>query len=824
MSHVSKLPSSFNGPQSPMLTSDSPFPLFKSDYRYKGVYERAGFDVNLNRRQNGGTGSPSDTRTMALARKKPESPASQTFSFKSALSSSQQGVNHSLRSLPMSARPQNVSPTESRSSSSRAVPQTNSAPYKPASPVNQYNSPAPASAPASAHPDNAPVNFQASRKPPRNPSLQQGYPEFQTFQPFKPETDRQVVLDEQGNACSVGDAPRSDRNIKNLCLHIPDSTHNDNTDFSKPDAEFHSNLPSGMGSESDINSPTFDNAERVSTAHTSTTSSREFRKNSADSGMSVKTSELVRNTPYPTLNQIPVIQEHQDLSTMLELFRLDVEEHKKYDPRRKMSRSATKLPDNASLFTPDTTNHSMRLDDCYSSESSFNFTNENMAPAEPQKAQEGLDYQNFLETSAAGDRKLARNSNLSTISSIISKLNDGDDEARDDEVDPELHRQLESLKAGSQIEESPAFRPIDNDSFVTASNLPEHANNPAPVPVFKIQDVSTAEEEQPTEASSPITEKQRVSSGTSSNPFFEGEEGADEFQPKPAVQEPVEEDLDLNDEPEEQFEKKAPTTPYTVGGEFEDPYFQGTPETIKPLSPKNHKIEQELKDMNFKYALDVQDLESPVIPPRAIHHEADDAILLQNRPPAEFNPFPQSVIGSQYPKFRDSDLPMKTPPGQGRCRGCGEDVEKCAKGPRKAIFSKTGELSGQWHRGCFSCSYTGCDVKFNKHTACYVLLDNAFCNHHYHLLNGTLCQSCNSGIEGECIENEMRQKWHLDCLKCNKCHTHIKDDYFLINGEVVCENDASNLITKMENEGMLSTDKIEKRRTRMMFVDQVAEF
>lgn len=810
MSHVSKLPSAFNGPQSPMLASDSPFPSFKSDYRYKGVYERAGFDVNLNRHR--GNQSPHDSRHPAQQgqRRKPESPASQTFSFKSANETFPK--NQSLRSLPMSARGTNMSPSDSRSSASKTP-----VPYKPVSPTDHHANPV--SAPASAHPANAPDRFQLPRKAPKD----QNYPEYQAFQPFKPAADRQVVLDGDGNAHATDDSvsPRSGKNIKNLYVHIP-SNNSEQNNFPKPEADFNSNLPTGVGSDSDFNSPTFDNAERVSTAHTSTSSSREFRKNSADSGMSVKTSELVRNTPYPPLDQIPVIQEHQDLSTMLESFRLDVEEHKKYDPRKKVSRTATRLPDNVSLFTPDTTNHSIKIDDCFSSQSSFTFSND---PTENQKPQNGLDYENFLQTSAGGDRKLARNSNLSTISSIISKLNDGDD--RDDEVDPELHRQLESLKAGSQVEDSPALRQADSESFVTAQNLPEHANKAPAVPVFNIQDVSEKDEcnDASTEPEVP-----------SSNPFFEGREGDDHFEQGSTQHEPLTsvepqvvansnkdfEEVEKAENFEEQPDFGAQTTPHNAGCEFD--LNQETPETIMPLSPKNHRIEQELKDMNFKYESGIDEFD-PVVPPRAVPVVTDDSISQHNRPStAEFNPFPQSIIGTQYPKFRDSDLPMKTPPGQGKCRGCGEEVEKFAKGSKKAVFSRTGELSGQWHRGCFSCSYTGCDVTFNKHTSCYVLLDNAFCNHHYHLLNGTLCQSCHTGIEGECIENEMRQKWHLDCLKCNTCHTHIKNDYFLINGEVACENDANRLISRMQNEGMLSTDKIEKRRTRMMFVDQVAEF
>lgn len=833
MPKLSNFPSTFNGPQSPMLANDSPFPMLKADYRYRGVYERAGFDVNLNGYKSG-MHSPSDTRTMALARKQPASPASLNFGFPSAKGPSKH-VNQSLRSLPMSShRRDNVSPTESRSSAGKAAAAATTAthPYSTSS-NNSYHDPA--SAPASAHPVNAPDRFQLPKKapievqPPQHNQQQQQHAAYQAFQPFKPDTEKIMVLDDQGNPKIIDSQPdvppRADRNIKGLRVHIPHSTHNicntHNADFSKPDTTFSTQSPSGRESESDYNSPTFDHTEQASTAHTSATSSNEFRKNSLDSAASVKTSELVKSTPYPTLNDIPVIQEHQDLSSMLESFRLDVEDHKNL--KFKNSPSASKVLDNSSQLTPDTTSHSMGLDDNNSSESSFNFTGEQVGHSDMTKGHSSHEYQDFLNASAAGDRKNIRNSNLSTISSIISKLNDGNDD-REDDVDPELHRQLESLKMGGEIPSvSPARKPTDTDSFVTASNLPEHANPNAAVPVFNIQDVSEKLEADNDNDDSSVAKFREASSPSSdvSNPFYEGNDNPPQAKEGHLISDVSSNDLeavDLN----EDIETKAPRTPYNPGGEFDDdPFTHETPETIKPLSPKNHRIEEELKDMNFRYEPDIPRVEAASEYPKIT--EGDD-ILMRNRLTSEFNPFPQSVIGTQYPKFRDSDMPMKTPPGLGRCRGCGEDVDKNAKGSRKAIFSKTGELSGQWHRGCFSCSFTGCEVNFDKHTPCYVLLDNAFCKHHYHLLNGTLCQTCNSGIEGECIENEMRQKWHTDCLKCNRCHGGIRDDYFLINGEIVCEKDANVLIKKMEKEGMLCTDKIEKRRTRMMFVDQVPEF
>lgn len=791
MPQFANLPRSLNGPHSPMLATDSPFPPIKTEHRYRGVYERAGFDVNLGG-YRGNPPSNNDTRTIAL-RRKPSLPVSQTFSFKTAKSFPNQHEIHSqsLRSLPMKGRG-NISPTESRSSSGKASSKSSHSGQK------QYPdlfAPGSVSAPASAHPANAPQKFQMPRRAP----TYQKHPEIQPFQPFNPNEEK-VALNTLHSVDEV--PPRSDKNVKNLQLHIPDSNHIDSTEFSRPEADFSSHVPAGSGSDSETNSPMFEPAESSSTAHTSASSSQDFKRNSVTSAVSVKTAELVKTTPYP-------VEEQKDLTSMLELFRLDVEEHKKYDPRRKASRSTTRSPNSTNTFTPDTSNHSLRLNDSYSSVSSFNNTKE---PVEYQKTAGPLEFSEFLETSAAGDRVKARNSNLSTISSIISKLNDEGEYAADDDVDPELSRQLESLKAGAQeATETPVLKPIDDDSFVTAHDLPDAAQRFVPVPVFNIQDVSdTPRQSQTFENFETSTDISTVSSPTK-QAFERDLRESDDFE-RPQTEH--------DDESVKNYDEfRAPTTPYNQMSEFES---QETPETIKPLSPKNHRIEEELENMNFKYNQEDEFDESPTIPPRAMYEGLDG---INNRPPTtEFNPFPQSVIGTDYPKFRDSDLPMKTPPGHGKCRGCGEEVDKLGKGSKKAIFSKTGELSGQWHRGCFSCSYTGCDVKFNKHTACYVLLDNAFCNHHYHSLNGTLCQTCDNGIEGECIENEMRQKWHVHCLKCNRCDAQIQEDYFLVNGEIVCENDANQLMVKMRNEGMLTTDKIEKRRTRMMFVDQVPEF
>ena len=72
----------------------------------------------------------------------------------------------------------------------------------------------------------------------------------------------------------------------------------------------------------------------------------------------------------------------------------------------------------------------------------------------------------------------------------------------------------------------------------------------------------------------------------------------------------------------------------------------------------------------------------------------------------------------------------------------------------------------------------------------------------------------------KCIENELKQKWHVSCLKCSKCEKSISSDYFLIANEIVCELDAPTIIAGLEQSGLLTSEKIEKRRTRMLSLEQ----
>lgn len=787
-------PNFFRADQPTRMPSDSPFPPLKVQHRYKGVYERAGFDVNL--------GSP-DATSPGLKTLLPKiSPPNGNSPFPRPAHR-----DPSSASLPRSYK---VSPSKNSSSSlpdngPRSAPLTTLPPVDRRCErlVSDNGHP-------SAH-NPAPVDTRRhvldSRAPavdsrPEAPRPAQ-YQPFQSFQPSRPHR-----------------GPDDDRNKKNLTLHLAHSNF----------AEQHLSAETYSGATS----PTFDDspADR-NTPNTSANSSGDFgRKNSASSAMSVQTTELTQPTPYPAHDYA-----ERDLSSVLDDFKNDVEHHKRYDPRGAAKANAKAAPASYDAFVPSAGKSASSfnrlaaedLNDSSQDDGSFRFGSPPNSADTADTTNE--EFEAFLQTSAA-DRSMARHSQLSTISSIISKPTHSDDE--DCEIERELERQLESLKTGSDL--SLPSRSQEDDSFTTA--MSGHTTEDSLLPTFKISEAGTQEDDD-------------------SDTETEGEskEGAQNVAP-------------LAFGRAETF--AVPETP-AIGHPNESTYE--TPETIKPLSPKNHRVEEELNDINFKYdeaafaGQDVRETDQsgfgaqlpseaalaneeysvePVPEREELDVDSDDSeyrrdlfkngvarqlflvepedsdenILLQNPTPSDFSAFPKSVIATNFPSFRTSGV-SKCPPGEGACRSCNGPIDPGAKGMQKAVYSKTGELSGQWHRGCFSCAYNGCSIQFSKKVICYALLDNAFCHHHYHSLNGTLCQTCHLGIEGECIENELKQKWHVACLKCSHCDRNINKDYFLVDGAIVCEDDAPTVIRRMEQLGMTTMNKVEKRRTRMLFLDQL---
>ncbi|TGZ81692.1 hypothetical protein EX30DRAFT_253618 [Ascodesmis nigricans] len=165
---------------------------------------------------------------------------------------------------------------------------------------------------------------------------------------------------------------------------------------------------------------------------------------------------------------------------------------------------------------------------------------------------------------------------------------------------------------------------------------------------------------------------------------------------------------------------------------------------------------------------------------------------------------------------------------KGICRGCSQPIYG------KSISSADGRLTGRWHKACFVC--TTCKDPFSS-IEFYVLDNLPYCGRHYHELNFTLCPTCDMGIEGPCLETEDRRRFHPNCFACSTCHEIIAGtvDYYEVDGKPLCERHGRSLIQQQQqyqqtyvgtrrpsNLGpglMPPSSKVERRRTRLMFMD-----
>ncbi|KAI4171781.1 MAG: hypothetical protein LQ343_004032 [Gyalolechia ehrenbergii] len=167
------------------------------------------------------------------------------------------------------------------------------------------------------------------------------------------------------------------------------------------------------------------------------------------------------------------------------------------------------------------------------------------------------------------------------------------------------------------------------------------------------------------------------------------------------------------------------------------------------------------------------------------------------------SPAPPSPPAVPVPPIRKPTTVKK-----GKCRGCGEPI----KG--KSVSSADGRLTGRYHRNCFVCKT--CKEPFQ--TADFYVLDNQpFCARHYHQLNGSLCKSCDKGIEGQYLETELKQKFHPYCFTCQDCHKILRDDYYGMNGKTYCEQHA---FRAAQQTSLLGPGRRhpERRTTRLMMM------
>lgn len=136
--------------------------------------------------------------------------------------------------------------------------------------------------------------------------------------------------------------------------------------------------------------------------------------------------------------------------------------------------------------------------------------------------------------------------------------------------------------------------------------------------------------------------------------------------------------------------------------------------------------------------------------------------------------------------------------GKEICRSCHNEILS----HEKKIYDKNSELSGKWHKACFSC--TVCPRKFSRDEPCYIHKDYPYCENHFFSVTGLLCFSCEEKILDDfCLDVPGLGKAHMGCFRCSDCDLPIEEEYY--------SNDTINLcgtcVKKTNN------SRMEKRRT-----------
>ncbi|KAH3979216.1 hypothetical protein HBI25_122780 [Parastagonospora nodorum] len=151
------------------------------------------------------------------------------------------------------------------------------------------------------------------------------------------------------------------------------------------------------------------------------------------------------------------------------------------------------------------------------------------------------------------------------------------------------------------------------------------------------------------------------------------------------------------------------------------------------------------------------------------------------------------------------------PASKGKCRGCSEPIVG------KSVKDSSGRLTGRYHKHCFVCKT--CSDPFPT-AEFYVYENSPYCERHYHELNGSVCASCNRGIEGQYLETDARTKFHPKCFNCSTCRVVLRDDYYEVNGQRYCDrhaHSAANPPQSFLGPGGFRP-RLEKRSTRLMMM------
>ncbi|KAI1303485.1 hypothetical protein F5Y03DRAFT_186869 [Xylaria venustula] len=198
------------------------------------------------------------------------------------------------------------------------------------------------------------------------------------------------------------------------------------------------------------------------------------------------------------------------------------------------------------------------------------------------------------------------------------------------------------------------------------------------------------------------------------------------------------------------------------------------PISDKPSTPKPDPLQSLRPDPAPLVGRDVVS-ESPISPRSIPNPDMLAASLPESQTRA------RSQTTSTQGSSSHNRQPSRNPRPRGNCKACQEPITG------KSISSADGRLTGRYHKACFVCAT--CKEPFSSATF-YVHADRPYCEQHYHKLNGSLCGSCNRGIEGQYLEDEVPQKYHPGCFRCGDCGVVLRDGYFDVNGRSYCERDA----------------------------------
>jgi hypothetical protein len=152
--------------------------------------------------------------------------------------------------------------------------------------------------------------------------------------------------------------------------------------------------------------------------------------------------------------------------------------------------------------------------------------------------------------------------------------------------------------------------------------------------------------------------------------------------------------------------------------------------------------------------------------------------------------------------------PIRQLPSKGDCRACGTPIHG------KSVKAADGRLSGRFHKECFSCKTCAAPFPTGEF---YVLQNAPYCSRHYHELNGSVCKSCNGGIEGQYLETANGEKFHTSCFECGLCGVALKGDYWEVDGRPVCERHAYTA-RSFRGAGQAPVVVGERRRTKLMMI------